>query len=121
MDSPRVARTWLAVALLVGACGAFNLTFLARVLTSAPPAGAVDRVTRAERRFDAVRGELPRTGRVGYVLSARDPKMLDWYKDYGLYFAQYALAPLVVEADAGHELVLDDGDAGVRLIRRGAR
>ena len=117
----RTVRTWLAVAGLVGTCLVMNLMLLEKVFEHAPKPGYVDRVSKAEGRFDAVRPDLPRTGCVGYVLKIRSPQMLDWYQHYGLIFAQYTLAPLQVEPDNGHELVLEDHDDGVRLVRRGAR
>jgi hypothetical protein len=117
----RSAKTWLAVALMVIVPIAFNIAFLRKVLRHRPPPGTVDRVTRAEQRFDPIRSELPATGRVGYVLKVKNPRMLDWYEQYGLFFAQYSLAPLVVEKDADHELLLEDRDEGVRVLRRGAR
>lgn len=113
-------RTWLAVVGLVGTCLVMNLLLLGKVFEHAPKPGYVDRVTRAEGRFDAVRSELPPTGRVGYAMKIRNPQMLDWYQHYGLIFAQYSLAPLQVEPDNGHQLVLEDHDDRIRLVRRGA-
>jgi hypothetical protein len=93
-----------------------------------------------------VRETLPNRGTVGYVLKVRSPEMLDWYQHYGLVFAQYTLAPLQVEVpklfrvpsktesgDLGllcnlgfgiwdllssYDVVIEDYDEGVRIIRR---
>jgi hypothetical protein len=117
----RAVRTWAAVLLAVGGCLAFSLELLARKAEQVRKAPAVDLITRADRRYDAVRDQLPPYGRVGYALKMRSPSLLNWYGQFGLVFAQYALAPRQVELDAGHEVVVEDFDDGPRLVRRPAR
>jgi len=109
-------RARLAVGLVVAAA-AFNLEYLARVVDRTPASGTVDRVTRAERRYDPIRADLPRSGVVGYVLKARSPARLDWLPAYGLFFAQYTLAPLQVAEGDGCEVVIEEFDDEVRVTR----
>jgi len=113
-----VIRAWAGVLAVAGASLAYNLAFLAEVVRRAPGAGYVDRVTRAERRYDPVRDALPQRGTVGYELKVRSPAMLEWYKFYGLFFAQYTLPPLQVEKANGQEVVIEEYDEGVRVARR---
>jgi hypothetical protein len=115
----RAARTWAAVVLVVSACLVFPFVFLGEVL-EITRRGPIDRIGDGERRLDAVRDQLPRTGKVGYVLKVRKPVMLDWYQTYGIIYARNALAPLQVEPDNGHEIVLEDHDDGIRIVRRRA-
>ncbi|QJW99281.1 hypothetical protein [Frigoriglobus tundricola] len=116
-----VTRTRLGLCVLVLPCLAYSVAHLIKVVDHAPRPGYVDRVTKAERRYDPVRGELPARGTVGYVLKVRSLAMLDWYQHYGLVFAQYTLAPLQVAAGDGYDVVLEEHDEGVRVTRRAAR
>ena len=116
-----VVRTRLAVCLLVFPCLAYSVALFVKVADHAPRPGYVDRITRAEKRYDAIRGALPAHGTVGYVLKIRRPELLDWYKDLGLVFAQYSLAPVRVAPGDGYEVVIEEHDEGVRIVRGAVR
>ena len=55
---------------------------------------------RTEQRFSALRAALPERGVIGYVGEPGADAMGDYY------WAQYALAPLVVEHSPNHRLVV---------------
>jgi len=54
----------------------------------------------SEKRFAALRAELPNRGVVGYVGESGNAGVEDYYR------AQYALAPLVVDRSKDHPLVV---------------
>jgi hypothetical protein len=110
-------RTWSAVALAAGASLAFAFVFLGQVVTRQPGPGYVDRTTAAERRYDAIRTELPAAGTVGYVLKARSPKKLDWAREFGLTWARYSLAPLKVQPGEQYDLVIEEYDEEIRVVK----
>jgi hypothetical protein len=110
-------RTWLAIFLAAGAGLPFGVVFLGRVVSGQPVPGYVDRVTVAERRYDPVRAELPAAGTVGYVLKARSPERLDWAREFGLAFARYTLAPLRVQPGEQYELVIEEHDEEIRVVK----
>lgn len=74
-----------------------------RIVKEAPtPAHLHDDVVarRSDRRFSALKAELPGRGIVGYVGESGNSSAADYY------LAQYALAPLVVDNSPNHSLVV---------------
>lgn len=55
---------------------------------------------RSDKRFAALKTELPSRGLVGYIGEPGDSALPDYY------LAQYALAPLVVDRGAQHSFVI---------------
>ncbi|HKI26855.1 MAG TPA: hypothetical protein VKA07_11060 [Candidatus Sulfotelmatobacter sp.] len=69
--------------------------------TPLPRQGKADEIARlSDRRFAALRAELPQRGVVGYVGESGSLAVADYY------LAQYALTPLVVEHSANHRMVV---------------
>jgi len=65
-----------------------------------------DVAERSDQRFAALKKQLPTAGIVGYVGDPTDSTPEDYY------LTQYALAPLVVDASIGHQLVVGNFPSG---------
>ena len=92
-------RTGLAVALVMAGPLLSSAGLLRYAVGIRLPPGALDEVSRAERRFRPLRPLLPATGVVGY-LSDRPGS------DEERYEAQYVLAPLVLRLGGDSDLVV---------------
>jgi hypothetical protein len=92
--------------------------------------GAEDEITAYVRRFERVRAELPERGVVGYRTQLRQKKgaetvftyrsgkaLLDLPVTESYWLAQYAVAPVIVDARGEHPLVLANLRDEVRLLR----
>jgi hypothetical protein len=88
-----------------------------------------DEVSRYEKRFEAVKGQLPDHGTVGY---RTDDLLKRELVDYFVYeadgltllmegkksylLAQYALAPVIVDRTHEYPLTVENRKAGVRVV-----
>lgn len=102
-----------ALLLLVGTALLTNLANWGGALWSGRPGAARDGVALADKRCQALKGDLPGRGIVGYVDDGQDD--LDSTKEY--YLTQYALAPVVVARNAERDLVVGNfrrADSGAR-------
>jgi hypothetical protein len=91
--------------------------------------GAEDEITAYVRRFERARAELPDRGVVGYRTQLRmkgsqvvftyrtDRGLADMPATESYWLAQYAVAPVIVEAQGEHPLVLANLRDEVRLLR----
>lgn len=104
----------IVVALIAISALSANVGELKRVLELRPQA-APDKIAVYEERFAPLKDALPKRGVVGFVTDARTRS------DEGKrrYLAGYALAPLVVSAQADWPVVIGDfsDPAAARLIR----
>lgn len=92
-------RMTAGVLLFIACC---LLSSLRLVYTTPNPARlqVEDVAQRSEKRFAALKTQLPKRGVIGYIGESGN-----WgTEDY--YLAQYALAPLVVERSKNHPLVI---------------
>lgn len=103
----------VVIALIALSALAANVGELKRVLELRPQS-APDKIAVYEERFSRLKDALPKRGIVGFVTDARTRS------DQGKrrYLAGYALAPLVVSANADWPLVIGDfiDPAAARLI-----
>lgn len=100
MFSKAQIRAITAVLVLVFSCLHESRPFWerARRLYRADPGPDSRRLQ--DRRFEAIRGDLPTFGVIGYI---EDPASGDGAT---YLFVQYALAPLVVDANGEHDIVV---------------
>ncbi len=99
---------------------AFSLVSSVHLLTTSgrlrPKLFGTDEITLNERRFVALKRELPQHGVVGYT-GDRNREM-GGIRDY--YLTQYTLSPLVVDYSTSHHLVIGnmpEGNAAVPANR----
>ncbi|MGD1070931.1 MAG: hypothetical protein ABSB15_12380 [Bryobacteraceae bacterium] len=96
----RRAQAAIAIVLLMAALAVCTLASYYSLVKREPgtPAGIV----MDESRFTGIRAILPPRGTIGYLSDTggivQNPR--------GYYLTQYFLAPVVVAADAGHQLVV---------------
>lgn len=98
-SSPAPRRTVIAVLVLVLCC----LISTGRIFWDAPRPGhsqPAAKERRSEQRFAALKSSLPERGVIGYVGEPGADAMGDYY------WAQYALAPLVLDHSTNHPLVV---------------
>lgn len=79
--------------------------------------GEADPVALGERRFAAIKRDLPKTGVVGYVTDISSDRVLsdtDTSAEY--YIAQYTLSPLILDNSADHPIVIGNFRKGLVLL-----
>ncbi|HEV2397671.1 MAG TPA: hypothetical protein VGS27_12065 [Candidatus Sulfotelmatobacter sp.] len=107
-----------AIVIFVVGC----LVSIFRIAHDAPSAVRLhpdDIKDRSDKRFAALKTELPSHGVVGYVGESDDSALPDYY------LAQYALAPVVVDRGTKHPLVIGNfphsqtapAEQGLTLLR----
>ena len=98
-------RTKVATLIFVLCC----LLSSARLLIETPKPASLkgdDISRRSDRRFAALKAELPQRGVIGYVGEAGNLAVGDYY------LTQYALAPLVVEHSSDQAIVVGNFPSG---------
>lgn len=66
-----------------------------------------DYVTWYEKRFEGLKGILPARGVVGYISDKRPEEIAtDPELTRGYYLTEYALSPIIVDNNLGHELII---------------
>lgn len=120
------ARAWAAVVILAAAPLLSNLKLLTGVAAFWEQRSGPDGVSSLESRFVALKAALPASGPIGYMT---DPgvSLEETDAKAELHLTQYALAPWIIEPDAGHTTVVGnfrnavDGGAisarGLDLVR----
>lgn len=99
--STRVKTGAIGLVMLVSLVNTFSQ------LKNSPRDVVTDPVTQGAKRFAPLKQVLPRYGAVGYVNDAEAAEH-DEQSEVGLDYAQYELAPLVVDKGSHYQFVIGD-------------
>jgi hypothetical protein len=127
----RLFRVGLGLLLLVGfhLLSDIPLPGLVRQWYDQHARGAVDDVTAYEARFEKAKGELPAHGMVGYRAQVRKKgteEVFTYQSGEGVaelpameayWIAQYALAPVILDARGKHAVTVVNGRDEVTVVR----
>jgi len=124
----RVACGILAI-LALHVCSYPNLSALAKFVLD-HHADYVDEITRYEKRFESIKGQLPDHGLVGYHADKPQPTDAGMYFEYvdsgitwrmeekkSYLLTQYALAPVIVDRTHEYPLLVENRKTEVRVVR----
>lgn len=93
---------------------AVNVVFLTNEFDFKRRNIGTDLVTLYERRFEGMRGFLPKRGVVGYMTDQRPEDIFsDDYEIQKFYLTRYALSPVIVANDIGREFVVGNFHKGI--------
>jgi hypothetical protein len=115
-------RVKIGVLLILLSAVFSNLKLFKDVATGCRDAGGLDGVSCYEKRFEAVKKELPARGIVGYT-SGADIKDIRFAGEETAryYLAQYAISPTILKYGAEEKLMLGNFESGVVLLRKGEK